>query len=316
MFNPSNKSLGENKGELPPNAQQIYNTREFEILSELYVPDDYLLDLGLFKDFRVGAFNVLLHKLSTEEGRKYHQVFMDNLLLYQDRKFEEICTYVPGCPFTEDDVEAILQDEKEHYEIFCRSPITHVFTALTHQIYLNMNNSLVGEKWEVKKEENQTKLVPDPIYFHINIYPLKLSKTMIDWLGNWFAETYHVRVKIIYIPPAQYTKEQFMNYDDMWVKWVGDIMECEWYADKPVPLDGIHNRYITSRPVWPREFKIYYDDRMARMMSDIVQMSMMLHADVSYLNPRQYALDPSLFGEEEDSWLKTNTNQTPSPSPE
>ena len=130
MFNPKDTTLGENTGKIPDNAQGVYGFKEYQIASELYTPDHYLIDLNLFKDLRVGAFTHLLNKLPFEEGKKYYDLFYKNLLQYQNRPFEELVRYVPGCPFSEEEIDKVFEDESLHEDIlfFPYEYLTYIFS--------------------------------------------------------------------------------------------------------------------------------------------------------------------------------------------
>ena len=311
MFNPKDTTLGENTGKIPDNAQGVYGFKEYQIASELYTPDHYLIDLNLFKDLRVGAFTHLLNQLPFEEGKKYYDLFYKNLLQYQNRPFEELVRYVPGCPFSEEEIDKVFEDESLHEDILFKSPVTSAFRTLSSSILININNSRVAERWTVNKLKKGYEILIDPIYFHINTYPLKLSSPILEKLKVFFQERYTVHIEFIYTPPKEYTVEQYMLYDEMFLRSAWDVFETDWLVEKPIFLDGIHNRYMTAAPIFPREWKSFFKEGKALELHKSLRIMLNTIRDVSWIPHSGYAIDETLYPEMENNEChKTPTNQT------
>ena len=288
--------------------------KEFSIATEFYTPDHYLLDLNLLKDTRVGALNVLLHTLPEDQMIRHHETFMKNLLDYQNRHYEELIRYVPGVPFKEEDIDAILKDESYSDEILAKSPVTAAFNTLTSLIEVNLNHSSPAQRWKVTKERVGYSIEVDPIYFHINTYPLKLSSPLLDNLKEFFFDHYRVHVEFIFIPPREYTQGQVMGYDEMMVRSAWDIMECEWFVKDPIISTEIHKKYLCAPGVFPREFKNKINTKLIPAWLASTETFFSIALSLKWIPPRGYALDPSFYPEPKEVFKEwTTMNMAPNP---
>lgn len=78
-------------------------------------------DMEMFQDFKFGA---LLSTVTVAEEIKY---IYDNLKEYNSRTDLEICKYFPALNKTEEEIEALLKDEKTAFKIAGISPFTQVY---------------------------------------------------------------------------------------------------------------------------------------------------------------------------------------------
>lgn len=266
------------------------------IEGNLYTPDNYLIDLGLLKDFRVGALAVLLNR--HQKGQFYYNEFMRNLLYYQNREFHEICTYVDNCPITEEDIDNLLQDEKEHDIIYWCSPSTCVVNTLFSSIIYNVNHSAVKEKWGKVQIGTKTYLKADRITFHINTYPLKLSKQALFGTLKQIAETFKVDVKFIHKAPMSYTQEEYNLYDDMYLLDCRSMLECEWFVEKPPLLIPPARKFLKSPPVLSRDWKGKYPASKVKKLFETVKAAFSLYLEIDWLSVKAYSLDDTLYDED------------------
>lgn len=290
--------------------------KEFDIASDFYTPDHYLLDLNLFKDTRVGAFNVLISQLPEDKTEKYHKLFLSNLLKYQNRRHEELIPYVPGVPFKEEDIDNILKDESYAEDILAKSPVTAAFNTLTTLIETNINHSRPAERWKVTKERVGYIIDIDPIYFHINTYPLKLSTPLLMNMRDFFFDHYRVHVEFVFTPPKEYTQEQVMGYDEMMVRSAWDILDCEWFVQNPIITNDIHKKYLCAPGIFPRELKKIVPAKSAVPILQSSEQFLSVAIRLKWLSFRDYALDPSFYPtpqKEIKEWtiMRTGQNQHP-----
>lgn len=263
------------------------------IEDQLYTPDNYLIDLGLLKDFRVGALMVLLNR--HPKGAFYNENFLRNLLYYQNRSFHEVCNYVDNCPFTEDDIDNLLDDEKEHNLIYWCSPITYVVNSLYCSILYNVNHSPVQQKWKTVKVGSKNYLQSDRITFHINTYPLKLNEKNLAKTLVAIANLFRVDVKFIYKTPMSYTKEEYELFDEMFLLDIRSMVECDWFVEKPPLLIPPQKKYLKAPPLLSREWKDKFDRAGVEKLMKIVKATLHISLDVDWLPFKAYALDPSLY---------------------
>ncbi|MBO7716885.1 MAG: hypothetical protein J6S85_25190 [Methanobrevibacter sp.] len=262
----------------------------------LYTPDNYLIDLGLLKDFRVGALMVLLNR--HPKGTLYNEIFMKNLLYYQNRSFHEICCYIDNCPVTEEDIDNLLADEKEHDLIYWCSPVTNVIGSLYASILYNVNHSAVKEKWKKVKVGSKTYLQSDRITFHINTYPLKLSPRAIVTTLTQIVEVFKVDVKFIYTAPMSYTQEEYDLYDEMFLLDSRSMLECEWFVKQPPILIPPQKKSLKAPPLLSREWKENFNRAKVQKLMKIVKATLHISLDIDWLPFRAYALDESLYDED------------------
>ena len=169
--------------------------------NEFYTPDHYYLDLSLFKDFRYGAAVVLCMRRPRAEGAQLLARLQAGIPAYQLRSYEHLTPYIPGLPFTEADIDACLMDPEMSDQILMVSPVTTAIDTLSAHLIINANHSAVAENFK-KIPVGEGKYVRkfDHITFHINTYPLQLSKPAKEFLGAFFVSQDAVNVELLYIP--------------------------------------------------------------------------------------------------------------------
>lgn len=272
--------------------------------NEFYTPDHYYLDLSLFKDFRYGAAVVLCMQRPRQECEQLLTRLQAGIPAYQLRSYETLTQYIPGLPFTEDDIDACLMNPEMSDQILMVSPVTTAIDTLSAHLIINANHSAVAENFK-KIPVGDGKYVRkfDHITFHINTYPLQLSKAAKEFLGAFFVSQYAVNTELLCIPPRTLPSQLFELCDEFMTRSLWDIVESPSIQEGCKPLVHL-NKSIIATPVFPMDKKQKFPENVLGKERRIMKSYLDMFFSLKWLEPRMYALDGTLF-DQPDKGLPT-----------
>lgn len=263
--------------------------------NEFYTPDHYYLDLSLFKDFRYGAAVVLCMQRPRHESERLLALLRAGIPDYQTRAYDTLTPYIKGLPFTEAQIDTCLQDPELSDQILMVSPVTTAIDTLSAHLIINANHSAVAENFK-KIPVGDGKYVRrfDHISFHINTYPLQLSKQAKEFLGAFFVSQYAVNVELLYIPPKTLPPVLFELCDEFMVRSLWDIVESPAIQEGCKPLVHL-NKSIIAPPMFPIDKKPKFPENVLDKERRIMKSYLDMFFSLKWLEPRMYALDGTLF---------------------
>lgn len=288
---------------LPKQDPIDYKKNAQEIESDLVTPDHYYIDLGLVKDYWLGALFYLIHQRSPHQAQKDYLYMRSQMKPYQMRYFDHVESCFPDLHITTQEVLDLLGQESAHDRIFQLSPTTNFIETLKTVIAMNVNHSLVKEKFQKERIDlDKYYKVWDSVTFHLNTYPLKIqSPTLIRLIQQFFADNFRVDVVVFSQDPQTLEKSLIILIEEFYCRCfdrfmdnpaVIPMMEAQSFQKKRLFALGIfHHTHIHKTP---REFE--YEYRMIQARLDL------MCRDFNWLNQAQVAVDLSVFkpSEEED----------------
>ena len=271
--------------------QMIKELNDGMVKCNLITPDLLYIDLSLIKDIYLGTLLTFLTKPEKkiyENEHKAYEYIMCRLEEYRNRSFHDLKHCFPELNFTNDDLDARLNDPAYADFIFYSSPITGFLDTLKAQIAVNVNHSsVIGKK-------NDIRVI-------INTYPLILNKQSQHVLGIYMSRGYGLTVQLICQDPRTMSLETLLSYDEVYCFCLEPF-----FLNLKINKAFSELKFVGKRFYMPKFFGYQYtdqkdikkDDRYSQTALNVLtQFKYIDMAIVSAKAPRQ---DPQTDKEETD----------------
>lgn len=195
------------------------------IQNQLITPDQSYIELGLMKDIPLGCIHLDYIAIKQDEpGFKVLQEKLANILpAYQKRVFDTVDPYLAELGYDDKEIADILSRQVFHDAIFLLAPMTKFFNLLIKHTIRNQNHSKPANKFTKKRIDKQHyTLEPIPITYHINTYPLQLSRKLLEKVGAELGESFGVNIAFLCKDPSLFDEQD-------WDTWMEKI-DC-FYLD-------------------------------------------------------------------------------------
>lgn len=215
-----NASLGNS----PIDIEALEKINEKAIKNQFFVPDRLYADLGLFKDFNLGA--IYAKTLVTDRNEKEFLRIADEVekiaVKYQKRTFETVVPHLDPIGYRDADIASIMEDVDLHKFIFLLAPNTRFLRTLAKHIIRNVNHSKPAEKFKkVPIGNKKIALVADGISLRINTFPLTLPENILKDVGELIGSTLGIDVMFMNKDPALFDETD-------WSEWLSKI-DCFYH---------------------------------------------------------------------------------------
>lgn len=197
--------------------ETIEKMNQKAIKSQFFVPDNVYIELGLFKDYSIGAIytDLIFIKEDEEQFSKAQQHIIQKLRDYQIRKFDSTFDFFKDIGYSDKDIDQLLQNEAIHDQLFILSPNTKFIQMLIRHTLRNQNNSRPAEKYVKKKiDDNHYIMEAQDVTFRINTYPLSLSSGLLQRTAEEFGEAFGVNIIFMNKDPSTFDEQDW----DEWMK--------------------------------------------------------------------------------------------------
>lgn len=243
----------------PEFVKKFKETQMKDFENDLVTSDKYYLDLALLKDFNAGVF---LYKLSqdvnlTEEQKSgIYSYFIKNSVPYMKRVIDEIDCYLhPDFKLTQDEVLSMMRDPQYSETIFNHSPNTKLIHSLKSNIAINVNHSIVKDKYKkVKVSKHSYVKKSIPIWFYINTYPLTLSQYTLDIIANEFCNNFKVNVKFLNKPIFKLKHTEIDHIDEFYIYCLQDFQSNDYVNDQMLK-GNFYQKRMFAAPFFKYELK-------------------------------------------------------------
>lgn len=203
--------------------------KQFE--SDLVTSDYYYIDLQLLKDFQVGALLYILDhdlELSKDIKEKIYNSLTDNYVAYMKRAIDEIIPYIKlyDLDITQEKINSMINDPRYSEAIFNYSPNTYFLDTLKSNILINVNHSMVKDKFRKRKITKTTYTKEAvPIWLYINTYPLKLSQFTLRMIADTLCQELKVNIRFINKPANTLPFKLIDRIDEFYVYYLQDLLQ-------------------------------------------------------------------------------------------
>lgn len=198
---------------------------EKAIQNQFFTPDNVYIELGLFKDFSIGAVYMEQIVLRDDEERfnAIQQKLLPLIRDYQKRVYDTVEPWFEHIGYLDSDVDELLSKKEFHDYIFMFSPATHFLGALVRHTARNQNHSRPAGKYSKKKiDASHYVMEPVDITYRINTFPLTLSEGVMESLGRELGEAFGVNIAFMNKDPQTFDQSD-------WDEWMEKI-DC-FYLD-------------------------------------------------------------------------------------
>lgn len=195
------------------------------IRNQFFTPDKVYIELGLFKDFSIGAVyaDQLVFKNDPVKFGEIQTTLASFVKEYQTRRYDTVNDFFPQIGYNDDLIDGLLANPEIHNEIFLVSPNTSFMQTLIRHTLRNQNNSRPADKYTRQKLDNERSVIQAiPVSYRINTYPLTLNSKLLQPLAEELGEAFGVDVIFMCKDPALFDETD-------WNDWLKDI-EC-FYLD-------------------------------------------------------------------------------------
>lgn len=224
---------------------QTYDIETLEAMNEkalrnqFFTPDVCYIELGLFKDFHLGALFLqhLVIEPNEEAFAKLQNQVTEVLLSYQTREFDTIELDLGKFGYSDEQVEEIWKRTELHDQIFTVSPASNFLNLLIRHNIRNQNHSKPADKYVKRKlDGDQYVLDAIPIRYYINTFPLTLSSKAKDSIGEEIANAFGVDVAFLNQDPATFGKTEWDEWmesvDAFYVDSLGRFQRSSFIVEK------------------------------------------------------------------------------------
>jgi hypothetical protein len=246
----------------PIDPKTLESMNEKAIRNSFFTPDHVYIELGLLKDFAIGAVytDLVVNQSNPDLFKQAQSHFLTILPHYQSRLFDTVEPWFTPIGYTDQKVDQLIADPGNHDRIFLLSPTSKFLETLIKETFRNINHS--GPANKVEKAMISAKeyvLNPLEITYTFNTYPLKLSPKILASLAVTLGESLGVNIRFIAKDP------DLFDADD-WQSWMNKI-DCFYLNDtgrfvgSQLCLEKIGNlefmgRYLFGRKRLQREYKV------------------------------------------------------------
>lgn len=185
-------------------ADHIRGLNDNLIKGDLIAPDKIYMDLGLLRDFRLGALLVLAFEKSEEEARRVYGHIIDKRSDYAKRAFLDMEHCYPEAGITNDEIDSVLKNPDYSDKILTASPVTSFLSVFASQMVVNVNHSAVMRKY-------------DPVRVTINTYPLVLSKEWARLVGVFMAQNFGIETVVLSFDPTHASLKMMGAFDEYYL---------------------------------------------------------------------------------------------------
>lgn len=222
--------------------EQVDELNTTLIESSLITSDVLYIELRLLRDYKLGALlRLMMDTCSDHVSETSYQILRSHLSSYAHREFDDLDHYVPGLPFTDQEVMSYLQTTTVPDAVLNASPMTEFIHTLLSHLMINANNSAV----EGKDEQ---------IQFIINTYPLEVSDRMHRLISNYITRLCAVDVMFICEDPKTLSKEILEKSDELYSFYLERLVKNEYLRHQMTNL-----KYLKKRFFGPKLFGYTYD---------------------------------------------------------
>lgn len=210
---------------LPFDEAKLQELNEKAIRSQLFTPDNLYIELGLIKDFSLGAinFDVIVLQQDQEKYNALQPKILEIMEAYQTREYDTVEPYFESLGYNNEKIDAILNNTEYHDQLFTVSPVSNFFRYLSRHMLRNQNNSRPAKKY-TRKDIGPKQFVIEamPVTATINTYPLTISPGILQAVAVELGEALGVNIRFINKNPATFDKSD-------WDSWMESI-DC-FYID-------------------------------------------------------------------------------------
>lgn len=242
---------------------------EKEVRNQFFTPDKAYIELGLFKDFPIGAIyaDIVSRDLGETVFDRTQRVILNVLDSYQSRLYDTVNGHFQELGYDDQKIEELLNNQRLHNAILMMAPNSHFLNLLIRHTLRNQNHSRPANKYtKVKLGKDKYTLKPVDITYYINTYPLTISPNILASLGEELGEPLGVNIKFINQDPLTFSSTD-------WDSWLKEI-DC-FYLDSlgrfgraPLVVEKMGNMEFVGRFIFAR--KRFEKD----VMADMVQMDL------------------------------------------
>lgn len=203
----------------------LENMNQKAIQNQFFVPDNVYMDLGLFKDFALGAVYADLTFIKEDQDTftSVQQTLNGCLKDYQKRKFDTVEPFLTETGYTDFIVDKLLNLDTIHDQIFIVAPNTKFIQLLIRHTIRNQNNSRPANKYKKKKlDDHHFIMEPEEVTFRINTFPLTLTPALLEKVAAEFGEAFGVNIVFMNKDPSLFDQTD-------WDTWMEKI-DC-FYLD-------------------------------------------------------------------------------------
>lgn len=203
-------------------ALEAMNQKAIE--NQFFTPDSVYLELGLFKDFSIGAVYTDLIAIKDDEATfgEIQEKLLKILPDYQKRYYETVHPYFDALGYTDADVDKLVNNPALHDYIFIMSPNTTFVETLVRHTARNQNHSKPAHKFKKKSIDSQHYILePMDITYRINTFPLSLSSVILERMGKEFGEALGVNIVFMNKDPKTFDQTD-------WDTWM-EKMDCFYF---------------------------------------------------------------------------------------
>lgn len=204
---------------------KINELNEKVLEANLFTPDHVYIDINLLKDIKLGVIFTDIIAVKRDENlfRQFQKHLLTVVESYQTRTFDTVTPYFGSFGYTDEKIEELLKKREYHDQYFTMAPSTEFLKYLIKMTYLNKNHSGPGNKFNKKPVgDKQYVLEAMPITYYFNIYPLRISNSVLKVVGKEIGESFGVNVRWIDKDSSLFDKKD-------WNDWLNKI-EC-YYID-------------------------------------------------------------------------------------
>ena len=210
----------------PFDVKVIEAMNEKAIQNQFFTPDNVYLELGLFKDFSIGAV-YMEHIVIKQDEEKFNEIQTKLLPLmrdYQKRVYDTVEPFFEHIGYLDRDVDAILSKKEFHDYIFMLSPVTKFLQTIVRHTVRNQNHSRPANKYEKKKIDDAHYVMEAvDLTYRINTYPLTLSEGMMLSLAKELGEALGVNIAFMNKNPTTFDEKD-------WDEWM-EAIDCFYLDD-------------------------------------------------------------------------------------
>lgn len=262
------------------------------IQNQFFTPDNIYLELGLFKDFSLGAlyFELLVQQKDEQKFNEVQKKVLPLIPEYQNRVYDTVEPYFDNIGYKDSDIDRILENSDYHDHIFLISPSTKFIQTIIKHMYRNQNHSAPANKYSKRYiDSSHYTLEATDVSCRINTYPLTLSETTMKSLGEELGEALGVNIAFMNKNPSLFDAED-------WQSWMKNT-EC-FYLDIP-------GRFTQSVCVMEKQHDMEFSGRwiFSRKRFEKEFMEMMKYEDFDH-QVHLYTSRLSIFCDFE--WLKSS----------
>ena len=196
--------------------QTLESMNEKVIQNQFFTPDKVYIDLKLFKDIPLGI--IYTDQMMQEDKDEKFPLFQKDLIPYipeyQKRKYDTIDLNLTSLGYTDIKVEALLKSLNNDV-VFALSPTTQFLNLLIRHTIRNQNNSRPAAKYvKTMIDKDQYVMSAIPVTYYFNTFPLNLSKTFLESLGQELGESLGVDIQFLHKDPKEFDQTDW----DSWMK--------------------------------------------------------------------------------------------------